>query len=198
MNSSKSQPHQPSVTRWINDFRGGDDSAAGLLWGFLKSRLISFARQKASFSSTYDEEDVAIEAFAALCSGLKSGRYDALSDRNELWSLLAAITINRARKLARDEKRIRRGGQSRQIPNGEEFLNKITTAELSPEHSSIAKEECKRMLAVLPKKELQLIAILKVDGHNNGEIATILGCTRRSIQRRLNLIRDIWAAEYDE
>ena len=197
MTTSKFTIHQPSVTRWIHEFRRGDSSAADFLWKFLESRLIAFARQKIQFPASYDEEDVAIGAFASLCEGLEDGRYDELANRKELWSLLAEITLNRARKLARDEKRLKRGGNFKRLSNGQKALDKLEAAELAPEYSLLAKEECKRMLQMLPKEELQIIAILKVDGHTNDEIADILGCTRRSIQRRLNLIRKVWATEYD-
>lgn len=188
--------HKPSVTRWINDFKNGDDSAAHLLWGFLKSRLLALAGKKTiSVNPTYDEEDVAISAFATLCDGLQVGRYDKVVDREALWRLLAVITINRARKLARDENRIRRGGDKKRVIDGDSAIRRIASPEPSPEFSLLAKEECRRMLDLLPKKELRIVAILKVDGHTNQEVATILNCTRRSIQRRLNLIRDIWANE---
>lgn len=188
--------HKPSVTRWIVDFKQGDDSAADLLWGFLKSRLLCLAsRRTAGASPAYDEEDVAITAFTTLCDGLQVGRYDAIADRESLWSLLAVITINRARKLARNENRLRRGGGVTHELDGEAALSRSISPDPSPEFSTAAKEECRRMLDLLPKKELRLVAILKVDGHTNEEIAGLLNCTRRSIQRRLLLIRDIWTNE---
>jgi RNA polymerase sigma factor (sigma-70 family) len=187
--------HKPSVTRWINDLRGGDDSAADLLWGFLKSRLMSLASTKTGSTAVYDEEDVAISAFATLCSGIQVGRYDQIDNRENLWSLLAVITINRARKLARNEGRIRRGGNVKQVNDSDHILSQYFSKEPSPEFSTLAKEECRRLLDLLPKQELRVVAILKVDGHTNEEVAEILGCSRRSIQRRLNLIRDIWVNE---
>lgn len=187
--------HKPSVTRWIGEFRDGDDSAANLLWGFLRSRLISLASGKAGFTTLYDEEDIAISAFATLCDGLKDGRYDNVGDRDSLWSLLAMITINRARTLARNESRLRRGGGSNRIAENDTVLSKVESNEQSPEFRFLAKEECRRMLALLPDKNLKLLAILKVDGHTNEEIAGLLECSRRSVQRRLNLIRDVWANE---
>jgi DNA-directed RNA polymerase specialized sigma24 family protein len=48
---------------------------------------------------------------------------------------------------------------------------------------------------MLPLPEIQQVALLKVDGYTNDEIAQQLGCTRRTVQRRLNLIRDVWAEE---
>jgi DNA-directed RNA polymerase specialized sigma24 family protein len=56
-------------------------------------------------------------------------------------------------------------------------------------------EECQRLLGRLKKRDVQLVALLKVDGYTNEEVANRLGCTRRSVQRRLELIRHIWGED---
>ena len=82
-----------SVTRWINELKKGDAAAADLLWQFLQSRLIALASRQVGFSVSYDKEDVALDAFATLCEGIREGRYE-IANRNALWSLLGVITIN--------------------------------------------------------------------------------------------------------
>ena len=72
------------------------------------------------------------------------------------------------------------------------------TNELTPEASYSALEECERLLSILPSEDLKRLAVLKVDGYTNEELAEILNCTRRSVQRRLQLIREIWTNELDE
>jgi hypothetical protein len=42
------------------------------------------------------------------------------------------------------------------------------------------------------KDRLRSIAVLKWEGYSNKEIASILGCCARTIERKLNLIRSIW------
>ena len=174
--------------------RLGDEVAAEFLWKFTNAKLTSLARQKTGSSGTYDEEDVALDAFASLCDGLQDGRLDQIADRQSLWSILATITINRARKFARDEKRLKRGGGMAQNLD-KSILENTPSGEASPDISLVGKDECRRLLGLLGKKELQTVALLKVDGHTNDEIAEMVGCTRRSIQRRLNLIRDVWSNE---
>ena len=186
-----------SVTRWIHELKKGDCAAAELLWQFLQARLIALASRQVGFAVSYDQEDVALDAFATLCEGIRDGRYEIVN-RNALWSLLGVITINGARKRSRDEKRLRRGGSFSRIANNDQTLNSITTNELSPEDSYFAMEECKRMLSILPSEDLKRLAVLKVDGYTNEELAEILNCTRRSVQRRLKLIREIWTNELDE
>ena len=177
--------------------RKGDQAAADMLWSFLKSRLVSLAGRQVGFAIAYDEDDVALDAFATLCSGIRNGRYE-IEDRDALWSLVAVITINGARKRSRNERRQRRGGGYTRLAKSEQRLDKLPASELSPEASFLAREECTRLLSILPSEELKHLALLKVDGHTNEEIATILKCTRRSIQRRLKLIRKIWTHELEE
>ena len=88
------------MTRWISELRKGDQAAADMLWSFLKSRLVSLAGRQVGFAIAYDEDDVALDAFATLCSGIRNGRYE-IEDRDALWSLVAVITINGARKRSR-------------------------------------------------------------------------------------------------
>ncbi len=186
-----------SVTRWIEELEKGDTAAAELLWQFMESRLMSLANKRVGFSISYDENDVALDAFATLCDGIQKGKYE-LDDRNALWSLLAVITINGARKLSRDEKRLRRGGGFTKSQKNDQTLKALSSHEHSPDASFFAKEECKRLLSMLPDENLKRLAVLKVDGYTNDEIASILGCTRRSIQRRLNLIRETWTDDFAE
>lgn len=186
-----------SVTRWINELKKGDAAAADLLWQFLQSRLIALASRQVGFSVSYDKEDVALDAFATLCDGIREGRYE-IANRNALWSLLGVITINGARKRSRNEKRLRRGGSFTRTKSNDKTLDSITTNELSPEDSYFALEECKRLLSILPNENLKRLAVLKVDGYTNEEVAEIMNCTRRSVQRRLKLIREIWTNELDE
>jgi DNA-directed RNA polymerase specialized sigma24 family protein len=45
---------------------------------------------------------------------------------------------------------------------------------------------------MLPDEKAREIARLKLDGYGNDEIAERLGCTSRTVTRRLALIRSIW------
>ena len=41
----------------------------------------------------------------------------------------------------------------------------------------------------------QAIQAQRNEGYTNGEIAAKLGCTERTVERKLALIREIWVAE---
>lgn len=186
-----------SVTRIFNDLKNGEQSAATQLWQFLQKRLMELSRSATRNNQhrAYDEQDVALSAFYKLCDGCQSNRYDAISSRDELWRLLAAITVNTARKKAASEMRQKRGGSLTRIDDAETILGRTPDQHPTPEFSLLMQEECSRLLKLLGKPELQMVATHKVEGYTNQEIAIRLGCTRRAVQRRLTLIREIWSEE---
>ena len=53
-------------------------------------------------------------------------------------------------------------------------------------------EQFDRLLAALPSDELREIARLRLEEHTNAEIAGRLGCTERTVERKLVLIRSYW------
>ena len=58
-------------------------------------------------------------------------------------------------------------------------------------------EECQRLLALLDDEELRSVALWKMDGHTNKEIAERLGRARQTVHHKLRLIQNIWAKEIE-
>src|SRR3954464_10508118 len=89
-----------SVTRWIGDLKSGDQDAAGLLWRRYFECLVRLAQRRLDrvpgLGACEDGEDAAISAFHSLCDGAARGRFDALTDRDDLWRLLVVITARKA------------------------------------------------------------------------------------------------------
>lgn len=193
-NSPNPANPQQSVSRWIDALQNGQHFAAERLWGFLHRRLMSHAERQVRFTQpSYDEEDVALSAFGALCDGLEKGRYLEIENRTDLWKLLAVITTNKAKKRAEHENRLKRGGDHNRVADGDAFLDLLCSPDPPPELALSMREECEKKLNSLQEDELKMVVLLKVEGYTNDEIASNMGCTRRSIQRRLALIRDIWS-----
>ncbi|MGE3817953.1 MAG: ECF-type sigma factor [Isosphaeraceae bacterium] len=191
-------PGSAPVTRWLIELRQGDEAAAGRLWDHLHRRLLTLAEREVAHKapSGFDGEDVALSAFHTLCQSLRQGRYGDVDNRDELWQLLLVITINKARRRVRDENRLRRGGGLSRSDDGGEFLSSIVSPEPDPQMVSMAREECQRLLGSLGSRDLQLVVLLKAEGYTDEQVAENLGCTRRTVQRRLALIRDLWAEEF--
>ena len=56
-------------------------------------------------------------------------------------------------------------------------------------------EEFNLLLAQLASDELRAVAVWKLEGHTNAEIASRLGCAEVTVERRLRLIRTLLNTE---
>ncbi len=193
---------QGSVTRWITQLRAGDQAAADPLWDRYFERLVALARTRLVRAPrrAADEEDVALSAFHSFCRAAEHGRFPKLDDRDDLWRLLAAFTRRKAAHLLRDGGRLKRGGRAGTPCAGttvEESvdLELIAGAEPSPELIVEMAEEYRRLLGRLGDDTLRAVAVWKMEGYTNEEIAGKLNCVPRTVERKLRLIRAIWESE---
>lgn len=196
-----------SVTRWIDQLKAGDPEAAQPLWERYFDRLVRLARQKLIAGrrrgADEDEEDAALSAFDSFCAGAVRGRFPLLSDRDDLWKLLVVITARKAGAQAQRRRAQKRGGDHARVepmggPGDEDdlvLLDQIAGPEPSPEFIAIITQEYERLLDQLGDEDLRRIAVWRMEGLTNEEIAEQLGCALRTVARRLDLIRKIWGAE---
>jgi RNA polymerase sigma factor (sigma-70 family) len=192
-----------SVTCWFDPLRDGDPAAAHELWQRYFHRLVSLARKKLQDSPrrAVDEEDVALDAFASLCRGVREGRFPQLLDRDNLWALLVVITVRKAGHLARHERSLRQGGgvvivgEAQAEPGEEPPLEQVLSRNPTPEMAAQMAEECQRLLRCLGDKELETVALARMEGYSEDEIAERLGYAPRSIRRKVRMIREIWERE---
>src|SRR5262245_24411299 len=187
---------QGSITRWLGPLQAGDAAAVQPLWERYFRRLVGLARTKLRGASrrAADEEDVALSAFDSFCRHAEAGRFPPLTDRDSLWRLLMVITVRKAAHQARDEGRQKRGGASQRVTGtkAELVLEDVLSREPSPEFAAEVAEECQRLLRLLGNKELESVALLRMEGCTVEEVAQKLGCAPRSVKRKLQLIRTIW------
>jgi DNA-directed RNA polymerase specialized sigma24 family protein len=193
-----------SITYWIGCLKGGNQAVAQKLWEGYFERLVRLARSRlqASPRRVADEEDVALSAFDSFCRGVEHGRFPQLADRHDLWQLLVLITVCKASDLIKYERRQKRGGNAvldeaalavvLKSPEGERGLEQILGPEPSPAFAAQVAEECERLLDRLGEPGLRQVALWKMEGFANEEIARRLGCALRSVERKLQLIRRMW------
>lgn len=182
---------------------GDDPSAAQDLWGRYFERLALLARGWLTNRTrrVADEEDVALSAFDSFFRGLANGRFSRLADCDDLWQILVMLTerkaIDRVRRATAEK---RGGGEVRgdsafahsddsSVPTG---MDRLTSVEPSPEYAAVFADECERLLKCLGNSELTRVALLKLEGSTNEEIAAKMGRNLRSVQRKLESIRKIW------
>jgi DNA-directed RNA polymerase specialized sigma24 family protein len=185
-----------SVTHWIGQLQAGDPVAAQQLWERYFQHLVGLARGKLRTAPrrVADEEDVALSAFDSFCRQAELQRFPQLQDRHSLWKLLIVITARKASHLMRDACRQKRGGGAK-AEGSEPPIEEIVGEEPSPELAAELAEEFRRRLAQLGDADLQAMAVAKLEGYTNEEIATRMGSALRSVERKLRLIRDIWEKE---
>lgn len=189
-----------SVTRWVDGLRQGDELAAQRLWERFFLRMVGLARRKLDGSAKRmgDEEDVAASAFKSFCLGAQAGRFPRAADRDGLWALLMAIVANKSVDHVRRENRLKRGGG---VEHGAEprltaeRLDEIVASEPTPELAAQIAEEFSSLMSALDEAGdplLKQVVLARMEGRDTPDIAASVGCTRRTIERKLALVRRLW------
>jgi DNA-directed RNA polymerase specialized sigma24 family protein len=193
-----------AVSEWLAQLKAGDPAAAQRLWADYFQRLVRVARQKLRNAPRRmaDEEDVALSALNSFCQGARADRFPSLDDRNDLWALLLVITARKACNLVRLQRRDKRGGgkvrgDSALLAPGAAAsgagMDGVAGPEPTPAFAAQVSEQCRRLFSCLESPELESIARWKLEGYTNDEIADRLGRSRGTVERKLRLIRSIWA-----
>lgn len=195
-----------SVSHWIAALKEGDQAAAQPLWERYYRQLVALARKKlrSTRGRSADEEDVVQNAFHSFFRAVDQGRFPQLDDRDSLWRLLVVITANKAlRQLAYDHRKKRGGGGTSSSsmgiykigPDDEAALTQFVGSEPTPEFAAQVADEYGRLLDLLGDESLRRVAVWKMEGYSNDEIAEMLACSRRTVARKLDSIRILWSEE---
>lgn len=188
-------PPDGSITQLLVLLRGKNDPAATQLWERFVPRLLGLARHVLASHPRLNgfADDVVQSVFATFFQRASAGQFD-LEDRDDLWNLLAVMTVRKARRTIRREKAQKR---VREVVNEAGLddwpLEEIAGSQLGPEFDLSAEE----LLNRLPE-ELRTVAVLRLMGHTNSEIARQLDWTVRKVERKLQLIRLTWKKAFLE
>lgn len=177
-----------SITGWVNRLAAGDRDAAGPIWDRYFRRMVSLAAGRLPGRSA-DAEDVALSAFFQFCRAAAGQRFARLAGRDDLWHLLVVLTARKAVDWRKRQGAQKRGGPTRELPE------EVPGPDGDPALAAVVTDEIRALFDRLDGDDLRAIARLKVDGYTNEEIAARLGCTVRTVFRRLALIRDLWEAD---
>ena len=140
---------------------------------------------------------MALSAFDSVYRRAERGLYERLDDRDNLWSLLFVVTYRKAIDYSRREGRRAEGvGRLSSLSDlDEDRLAQAVGPGPTPAQAAEVAEECRRLLHLLEDPTLIRVAIWRMEGYSNREIAGRLGVIEQTIERKLRRIRDRWSEE---
>ena len=188
-----------SVTRWLRSLEHGDQAAASALWDRYFQSLVGVARVQLRGMRTGagDEDDVALSAFTSFFRRVERGQFDELRGREDLWRVLVVIARRKAISWIRHETAQKRGGGKLL---GDAYLEDVVNAEPTPEFTAELLDEMRHLLEFLRKEDgtLLLIAMRKLEGCNNAEIAAELSVSTRTVERKFRRICILWSNDVEQ
>jgi DNA-directed RNA polymerase specialized sigma24 family protein len=195
-----------SVTRWIAQLHSKDpkvrNEAARQIWLRYFAKLLDLARinLNSRIRRRESEEDVLQSMYKSICLRIERGLF-ALEDRNDLWAMLVTMTLNKARTVAtrhtrkaRDVRREQGLGDAKSDDSSvpEWALEQMDASDPSPPEAVLLSEQFEKRLQCLTP-DLRQIALWRLDGFSNQEIAEKLNRVERTVERKLEMIRKKWA-----
>jgi RNA polymerase sigma factor (sigma-70 family) len=192
------------VSTWIDQLKAGDEAALGKLHARYWPFLVGLARRKLHGAPcrAADEEDVAQQSFWEFYQSFRAGRLPELNHRHHLLALLTHIVACQASNQLKHEVGVQKRGGGRvrgesvldfpadsgETPRG---LEQVEDTGLSPQENALLHESYQRYLGGLPEK-LQPFAELYLASLTYQEIAKRLGCTERTVDRKMALVLARW------
>jgi RNA polymerase sigma factor (sigma-70 family) len=187
------------VTQMIHQLRSDDprerDEAARLVWEHYFRDLLTLAHRHIGWRirQRVDAEDVLQSVYASVCRRQQRGDFE-LYDRDDFWKLLVTVTLNKIRNTARWHRRAKRD-VDRVVPLPDEGPGpSLAAAGPTPDEAVALAEELEHRIRSLADPLLMQVALKKLEGLTNKEIAEELDYTERTIERKLNNIRKKWCA----
>lgn len=190
-----------NVSHWIHLVKDGDSDAANRIWQHYFDRLVRAVRGRlyGQNRAVSDEEDIVLSVFDSFYNAAENGRFPDLSDRDDLWRLLLRMAARKVVDKRRHDLRQRRGGNVRLHSldhAGDDsggYEGRVIEAigdQPSPEMVLMMQESVQQFFSHLGVGQLADLAGAKLEGYSNAEIAQRFGCSERTIERRLHLIRE--------
>ena len=195
------QIEKGSVSQHLSALRIGDSLAQQRLWDRYMERLVKLASRKLRGAHGLDAgaEDAVIQAYHEFLDGVPDGRFSKLQDRDDLWQVLVMLTNRRSTDILRKAGARKRGSGKVSVQSNltsstpSSDFEQVVSGEPSPEFAALMNEEVIERLSELDSEELRTIALQRMKGYGNEEIAKSLGKALRTIERKVGIIRDQWA-----
>ena len=171
----------------------GDESAAAEVFRSYVDRLIRLSQSRLSskLSRRTDPEDVVQSACRSFFRRARAGEFRFSDDSadDELWNLLAAITLNKTRKAVRRHTAGKRNVEVEQSTRSQDSPSHVPlNREPSPEEATSLIEETELMMSRLTALQRQILQ-LRLQGHTTNETALKVECSERTVRRAIETAR---------
>src|SRR5262249_19710546 len=132
------------------------------------------------------------------CREAKRGQFPQLGDREGLWKLLVVLTVRKSLNKLEHDSALKRGGGrvvretdfcGPEASAGWGGLDRFAGHEPPPEFASLLADECRTVRDGLGAESLRLVFDLLLEGATREGIAARMGCTIRSVTRKVEMIR---------
>ncbi len=188
-------PDEEPITGWIGGLKSGDNDAARKIWQHYSPRVVALAETRLPvwLRRIVDGEDIASSALRTVIMDLQAGAFPDLKNRDDLWALLACITVRKSINQIKSARCKKRPPLEAAVPLDEDLIDIQRNDDLA----TTAAEQFELLLDCLHRRDelLEAIALWKFEGYTNTEIARRIGCSGRRVARKLDLIRMAWQME---
>jgi DNA-directed RNA polymerase specialized sigma24 family protein len=189
-----------SVTWLIDRLREEDPQAAEQIWRRYFERLLPLARSRIGGLARHavDAEDVLVSVFDRFFRAAKDNRFSRLHDRDDLWQILLVLTERKVADHYRAAAAQKRGGNAPRDERARSVddLRELADQDPGPEFIAIFNESLARALRRLGEPTTREVALLRMEGFENREIAARLQIGLSSVERKLRVIREVWREEF--
>jgi RNA polymerase sigma factor (sigma-70 family) len=174
---------------WAERLRRGDPEAAEQVFARYAERLARLASRHLSprLAARLDGADVVQSALRTFFRRSAQGEF-RIDSSNELWRLLARITLRKAQALARRHQADKRDVRAEMPASAERGCPEIPAGEPGPIEQAVLADQVEALLADLPPLYGELLQC-RLQGQAVTDIARELGLSRQSVYRMLNLLQ---------
>ena len=179
----------------LERIRSGDELAAVELMDQYADRLIALARTRLSKKLTrrLDPEDIVQSACRSFFRHAQAGEYQ-VRDTDDLWRLLAAITVHKVQRQAKRHSAAKRALVREESSGWGGIMQVISpdafTRDPSPDEAVMLVEETTAMMVGLSPLHRQIVE-LSLQGKDVAVIAEQVKCSERTVQRAMEQARSL-------
>jgi RNA polymerase sigma-70 factor, ECF subfamily len=185
--------NEPIPDSVLARLQAGDEAVAAAVFERFARRLIGLARSQldSRVRQKIDPEDVVQSVFRSFFARQKKQQFD-LTDWDNLWSLLAMITVRKCTNVqvwfGRQARNIYREARAQAKADSSVSSWQALDRDPTPAEAAALTELVERLLASLSERDRRIV-VLSLEGKTVTEICDAIERTKRTVRRTLDRFR---------